>query len=179
MRRTLCTAIVTLLVAAAPLTAQSTTPPLGVFTSLEGEWAGEAWIIRGPQGKQTLTQREWVAPAAGGIVITVRGLGTERMPDGSDAVRHDAFAIIHLDHDGKTPLMRAFTANGNWMDMDLTILPAGYDWKMNDPRAGEVRYEMRFDDQGRWVEKGYATRDGGTTWFQFFEMTLSRVASAP
>lgn len=167
------------LLTAAPQLAAQDGGSLGVFRDLTGEWAGEAWIIMGPQGKQTLTQREWVAPAAGGIVITVRGLGTERMPDGTDAVRHDAFAIIHLDHDGKTPLMRAFTANGNWMDMDLTILPAGYDWKMNDPRAGEVRYEMRFDDQGRWVEKGYATRDGGTTWFQFFEMTLSRVAAAP
>ena len=167
------------LLTGAPQLAAQDGGSLGVFRDLTGEWSGEAWIIMGPQGKQTLTQREWVAPAAGGIVITVRGLGTERMPDGTDAVRHDAFAIIHLDHDGKTPLMRAFTANGNWMDMDLTILPAGYDWKMNDPRTGEVRYEMRFDDQGRWVEKGYATRDGGTTWFQFFEMTLSRVASAP
>lgn len=167
------------LLTAAPQLAAQSGGTLGVFRDLTGEWSGEAWIIRGPQGKQVLKQREWVAPAAGGTVITVRGLGTERMPDGSDAVRHDAFAIIHLDHDGKTPLMRAFTANGRWMDMDLTILPAGYDWTMNDPRAGEVRYEMRFDDQGRWVEKGYATRDGGTTWFQFFEMTLARVAAAP
>lgn len=159
---------------AAPLGAQQAASPLGVFATLEGEWSGQAWIIRGPQGKQTLTQREWVAPAAGGSVITIRGLGTERMPDGSDAVRHDAFAVIHLDHDGKTPMMRAFIAGGSWMDMEFTVRPDGYDWGMVDPRAGRVRYEMRLEGGTRWVEKGYVTRDEGKTWMQFFEMTLEK-----
>src|SRR5574338_616116 len=161
MRRLLATlAVLTL---AAPLAAQGTAPsPLGVFADLTGEWEGEAWIIMGPNGKHTLRQRESVAPAAGGTVVTVRGLGTERMPDGTDKVQHDAFAVIHFDHDGKKALMRAFTAY-NWNDMDLTIRPDGYTWRRLDPRAGMVRYDMTLEGGSTWVEKGFASRDEGKT----------------
>lgn len=162
-----------LLALAAPLAAQQAAAPLGVFHKITGEWEGEAWIVMGPNGRHTLRQREWVTPAAGGSVVTVRGLGTERMPDGTDKVQHDAFAVIHLGHDGKTPMMRAFTAF-NWNDMDLTIRADGYTWRMDDPRAGKVRYEMTLEGGTTWVEKGFASRDDGKSWTQFFEMTLTK-----
>jgi hypothetical protein len=161
-------------IAAAPLAAQ-TAAPLGIFPDLVGEWEGDAWIVMGPDGRHEVHQRETVRTAAGGTVIVVEGLGVERLADGTEKVVHDAYAIVHLDHDGTTPLMRAFTAAGRWMDMDLKLLPNGYDWSMVDPRAGTIRYEMRFDTEGRWVEKGFMSRDGGTTWMPFFEMVLSRV----
>ena len=112
---------------------------------------------------------------AGGTVISVKGVGTEKTTSGDEQVVHDAFAIIHLDRDGRTALMRAFVGGGRWLDVDLTVRPDGYDWAMTDPRAGMIRYEMRIDDEGRWVERGYMSRDGGATWNQFMEMTLTRV----
>ncbi len=170
-RPTLALAITAL---AAPLTAQQVAPsPLGVFTHLVGEWEGSAWIVMGPDGRHNVSQRETVSTAAGGTVITVRGIGMEKLPDGTERIVHDAYAIIHLDHDGTTPLMRAFTAY-NWMDMNLTMTDGGYEWRMTDPRAGNVRYEMHLDEQGRWVEQGFASRDDGKTWTQFFEMTLMK-----
>lgn len=149
--------------------------PLGVFAHLAGEWEGDAWMIRGPGGRDEARQWERVEVHAGGTVIAVKGVGTMKTGGGRDTVVHDAFAIIHLDHDGRTPRMRAFVAGGHWLDVDLTVQPDGYDWAMTDPRAGRIRYEMRIDDAGRWVERGYMSRDDGATWHQFMEMTLTRV----
>ncbi len=163
---------------AAPLAAQSgsSAPPanLGVLATMQGEWEGDAWMIigPGPAGRRNLRQQEWVSTGAGGTVLVIKGLGREQAPDGAWVTRHDAFAIIFTGQDGK-PAMRAFLANGTWMDMDFTVNPNGYTWKMQHPQAGLVRYEMTHGG-GRWVEKGFATRDNGTTWNQFMEMNLGR-----
>lgn len=151
-----------------------TARPLGVFHDLVGEWDGTAWYDMGPSGRQQLRQQEWIVPAAGGTVITVKGLGTMAMPDGSTRTMHDAFAVVHRDQNGRGAMMRAFTAEGRWMDMDLTIRDDGYTWGMTDPRAGRIRYEMHFDAEGRWVERGF--RQQGEEWIQFLEMTLARRA---
>ncbi len=168
--------LTSLALVAVPLAAQSASPvsKLGVLADLPGEWEGEAWMIigPGPEGRRVLRQQEWISTAAGGTVVVVKGLGTEKMPDGSWVTRHDAFATIYMGRDGK-PAMRAFLADGSWLDMGFDLVPDGYTWTMNHPRAGLVRYDMRVVD-GKWVEKGFASRDAGTTWNQFMEMTLVR-----
>ncbi|MES2125426.1 MAG: hypothetical protein V4503_12135 [Gemmatimonadota bacterium] len=152
-----------------------TPPQLSLMTRLVGVWEGEAWMMMGPGNKQVVQQRETVEPVAGGTAFSIKGLGTQKLPDGSLRTVHDAFAVIALDHDHATPMMRAFVAlGGNWVDPEFKLSDSGYTWKMNDPRAGVIRYEMSFDDQGRWVEKGYMTRDEGKTWMQFFEMVLTK-----
>ena len=125
---------------------------LGVFTTLQGEWDGEAWMIigPGPEGRRTLRQQEWVSTGAGGTVIVVKGLGTEKQADGTWVTRHDAFATIYTGRDGK-PAMRAFLANGQWMDMDLEVVADGYTWRMVNPQVGLIRYDMRVVD-GKWFE---------------------------
>lgn len=154
---------------------QAAPSPLSLFAKLVGEWEGEAWIIMGPSGKQVASQRETVEAVAGGTAFTIKGRGTTQQPDGSVRVTHDAFAVVFLDHDRLTPRMRTFVANGaNWIDPDFTLTADGYHWSMKDPRAGLIRYEMAFDAEGRWVEKGVMSRDDGKTWMPFFGMTLSR-----
>lgn len=183
MRRTLLTLPVLFAALAAGTTAAAaqsapapadTTDGLAVFDRLLGEWEGPAWAIRGPGGRHEVFQREWVERHAGGTVIAVKGVGTEQVGDEARVV-HDAFAVIHLDRDGRTPRMRAFTPGGRWLDVELTVRPDGYDWGFADPRAGLVRYEVRFDEQGRWVERGFISRDDGASWQPFMEMTLTRV----
>lgn len=149
------------------------TSSLGVFAHLTGEWEGDAWMLT-PGGRHEARQWEKVEVHAGGTVIAVKGVGTEKVEAGEPRVVHDAFAIIHLDRDGRTPRMRAFIPGGRWVDADLMVLSDGYDWSMSDPRAGRIRYEMRVDGAGRWVERGFASRDDGKTWMQFMEMTLTR-----
>lgn len=152
-----------------------TPPELEIMKKLVGEWEGPAWMIMGPGGKVDAFQREWVEAVAGGTAFAVKGLGVTKLPDGTSKVVHDAFAVITLDHDHKTPMMRAHVALGaNWLDPEFKINANGYTWGMKDPRAGTIRYEMEFDAQGRWVEKGFMSRDEGKTWMPFFEMTLTR-----
>lgn len=155
--------------------AMGTPPELAVMKRLVGSWEGEAWMIMGPDGKQFVHQREWVEAVAGGTAFSIKGLGTKKLPDGSTQTVHDAFAVVTLDHDHKTPMMRAHVSLGaNWLDPDFKLNANGYSWSMNDPRAGMIRYDMVFDEQGRWVEKGVMSRDAGKTWLPFFEMTLTR-----
>jgi len=164
---------------ASPLTAQGAPQPpdtmaLGVFHALIGQWEGKAWMMT-QAGRQDVRQRETVRRAAGGTVISFEGLGTMPLPGGGDRVVHDAYGLVFLDHDGKTPRMRAFKADGNWLDMELSVSPTSYTWKMTDPRAGLIRYEMSMAPGPAWVEKGFMSRDEGKSWIQFFEMTLNRV----
>ncbi|MES2305003.1 MAG: hypothetical protein V4558_05825 [Gemmatimonadota bacterium] len=155
--------------------AMGTPQQLVLMTKLVGVWEGEASMVMGPDNKQIVQQRETVEAVAGGTAFTIKGLGTQKLPDGSLRTVHDAFAVITLDHDHLTPMMRAHVSLGaNWIDPEFTLRPDGYTWKMNDPRAGMIRYEMAFDNQGRWVEKGFMSRDEGKSWTQFFEMRLTR-----
>lgn len=170
--------VVSLLVVAQSAIAQTpTTSPasrLGVFGAYQGAWEGEAWMIRGPEGRITVRQQEWVSLEAGGTVVTVKGLGTISRAGKLDTV-HLAFAVIHpsLREEGAV-IMRAFTTDGRWLDPAITRTPNGYNWTMTDPRAGQIKYEMSFDEQGRWIENGYFSRDNGTTWQQFMGMVLTR-----
>ncbi len=155
--------------------ARGTSSRLSLFTRLAGEWEGEAKFAMGAKGWSTSRQHETVEAVAGGTAFSIKGLGTTKGADGADRITHDAFGIVFLDHDGTTPKMRAFVAQGaNWIDPDFTLTPTGYVWSMTDARVGLIRYEMSFDAQGRWVEKGVMSRDDGKTWMPFFEMTLVR-----
>lgn len=165
-------AAATLLLTNAPLIAQSS-PALGIFATVRGEWEGEAWMIRGPEGRVTVRQREWVATEAGGTVITVRGLGTFTA-DGKEQTIHSAFAVIHASADGSGLAMRAFTAEGRWIDPEIVRTERGYTWKMRDSRVGLIRYEMTLDENNRWIENGFFSRDDGATWSQFLGMVLTR-----
>src|SRR5690606_10395421 len=118
-------------------------------------------------------QREWVALEAGGTVIAVRGIGTLTI-GGQDRVVHHAFAVIHQNHDKTGVMMRAFTAEGHWLEPEITRTEKGYTWRMHDPRIGDIRYEMTIDAQGRWVEDGFFSRDQGATWTPFMGMVLTR-----
>ncbi len=164
--------------AVSPLVAQGPPPvdrsALAIFDRLVGEWRGSSWVIQGPGGRHTVEQWESVRPVAGGTVIAVQGIGTEKMPDGTTRTVHDAFATVYIDRDGHSPRMRAFVASGQYMDADLVTTPDGYTWGMTVPGDIRIRYEMTFDAEGRWVEKGAMSRDQGATWTPFMEMTLVR-----
>ncbi len=161
---------------ASPLAAQQAAAPHGVFATLQGHWQGPAWSLR-REGRVEVTQDEWVWTEAGGKVIAVRGLGTRSNAGKVDTVHH-AFAVMHLNHEGTALQMRAFTAEGRWIDPEIEVTEKGYTWRMTDPRVGKIRYEMVIDEQGRWVENGYFSRDDGATWTPFVGMTLSRLGEA-
>jgi len=158
------------------LQAQERQPPQGPLAPLSfmiGRWEGPATMDMGPRGRHQLRQREWVATAAGGTVLTVTGQGTERQPDGAEKVMFDAFAVLYRDREGK-PALRAYLANGQWVDATLEVKEKGLVWGYSDPRAGQIRYTMTLTPEGRWNEIGERSGDG-QTWMKFFEMTLEKL----
>jgi hypothetical protein len=167
--------VIPALLLSAPLAAQATTPAtdhLAVFKQLIGEWEGDAWSMR-REGRVEVRQKEWVSTEAGGTMIAVRGLGM-RTVEGKEQPVHQAFAVIHHNHDGTGIMMRAFTAEGHWLDPEIVATEQGYTWYMTDPRIGRIKYEMVLDEQGRWVENGYYSRDDGKSWTHFMGMVLTR-----
>jgi hypothetical protein len=153
----------------------NTPPQLALMQRLVGEWEGIATATMGPGAKHVLRHTERVEAVAGGTAFAVLGRGYEKMPDGTEQVTFDAFAVIYLDHDKVTPRMRTHTMHGgNWADPEFTLDANGYRWSMRDPRAGLITYEMKFDAEGKWVETGAVSRDNGKTWTPIFEMKLSR-----
>jgi hypothetical protein len=164
-----------LLLLAIPVAAQSTNPPadgLAVFRQIIGEWEGDAWTMR-REGRVSVRQKEWVGTEAGGTMIVIRGLGVLTV-DGVEQPVHQAFAVVHHNHERTGIMMRAFTAEGHWLDPEIVATEKGYTWYMTDPRIGRIRYDMVLDDQDRWVEDGYYSRDDGKTWTHFMGMVLTR-----
>lgn len=161
-----------------PLHAQTApNTDFGVFNRLVGSWEGDAWQITGPGPRHDVWQRERVESVAGGTVIAVQGLGIERLADGTSKVVHDAFATIYRDREGR-PAMRAFLANGQWIDADLTISDSGYVWQMTPVPNVRMRYVMTMGADGQWVERGFQ-RYAEQPERQVFEMTLRRVPGPP
>lgn len=146
--------------------------PFGVMHDLVGHWAGPAWF-RQPDGtRHDVHQTERVELAAGGTVITIRGLGIEKMSDGTERTIHDAFAVVFRDRDGR-PAMRAFTSQGQWIDATLELEPGKLTWRMQPVPEVSVRYVISVDAEGRWIERGYQ-KYGDRPEQEFVGMTLTK-----
>lgn len=137
---------------------------------LTGMWSGDGWIQIGKE-KQTFIQTENVVQKANGTVIIIDGVG---MDASTKKTVHEAFAVLSYDRTNKKYLMRAFLANGNYMDADLSVEPDGtIIWRYKHPMAGDIKYTMKVAD-GKWEEKGEMNRDG-TKWIPFFQMNLEKI----
>ncbi|MEP7337072.1 MAG: hypothetical protein ABI977_04960 [Acidobacteriota bacterium] len=143
---------------------------------LTGDWKGEGWIDMGPGGRSTFKQTEAVQSKLNGTVIIVEGLGTGKLASsGQEGVVHNALAVISYDSSAKKFLFRAFRADGNYIDANVTMGEKGLIWGFRNPQqGGEIRYTIKLTDAGQWLEIGEFSTDG-KQWRKFFEMTLQRV----
>ncbi len=138
---------------------------------MEGQWKGAGWIRMGPQ-RHEFRQTESVLVKSNGAVVVIDGLG--RNAADSTQVIHQAFGVISFDQQTGKYLMRAFRADGNYVDADFKALADGsMEWGFTHPMAGQIRYTIRVKD-GKWVESGVMSRDG-QNWMPFFEMTLEKL----
>ena len=137
---------------------------------LSGEWSGNGWIQMG-RDKRTFEQTEKVLQKANGTVIVIDGLGLDEL---SKKTVHEAFAVISYDLSNKKYLIRAFLANGNYIDADIRVEADGtIIWGYKHPQAGELKYTIKVAN-GKWDEKGEMNRDG-TNWILIFQMNLDKV----
>lgn len=146
--------------------------PYGILHDLVGTWEGSAWF-RQPDGtRHDVHQTERVEYAAGTTVLTIHGLGIEPLPDGSRRTVHDAFAVVYRNREGG-PAIRAFTAEGRWIDATLELAPGEVTWRMQPGPSISVRYVITLDAEGRWIERGYQ-KYGDRPEQEFVGMTLTR-----
>jgi hypothetical protein len=59
------------------------------------------------------------------------------------------------------------------VEAKVSMRDNGFDWSFEAGPGVQIRYQMRLDEKGDWVEKGSMTREGTTR--QFFEMHLKKI----
>jgi hypothetical protein len=91
-----------------------------------------------------------------------------------DRVVHSALGVITRDAATGAYRIRAFRADGHMVDTVIEIGDGSYRWGFEDPRAGRIRYSVRFSAD-TWEEEGEISRDDGATWMPFMAMKLTRV----
>ena len=145
---------------------------------LAGVWEGEAWIV-GPGGQRsTVEQRERVEWKAGGEVLLIQGRGVMRDPQsGVERVVHDALAALAWDPDSGGHVMWTYRAGGGPGKPEVTVDGSTVVWGF-PAGGGRIRFTIRRDGEGRWVETGERSSDGAA-WTPFFGMTLVRTAPPP
>ena len=136
---------------------------------LAGEWEGEAWMQMGPDRRETARQHERVEWVAGSEVLLIQGQGRN-----GDKLVHDAVAAVAWDPQADKYLMWSYRAGGGptpspWVEVGETRMTWGF-----EAPGRKVRFTIRLDESGRWVEDGEWSADSGTTWRPFFGMTLTR-----
>lgn len=155
-------------------------PPAGAselqkLDFLLGDWVGEGWIVLGPGPRHTFRQTETIQRKAGGAVVQIEGLGLERRGE-QDVPIHQAFAVISYDNQAKRPRFRAWRADGGEVSCEPELGDRSLIWGFTDSRSNlQIKFTIRLDEAGQWVERGESSRDG-QTWQQFLEMTLKKVA---
>jgi hypothetical protein len=169
--------IAAVLVAAALLTAQG--PPAGPspehiaamkkFDFLLGEWKGESWTQIGPT-KEYAVGTETVRKELDGLLVVVNG-DFKHKETGKQV--HKAFGVFSFNPRADWYRFHAFTSNGNMADAKVAMVDKGFDWSFEPGPGMLIKYKMRIDAKGDWVEKGEMTSEGKTV--QFFEMRLQKV----
>jgi hypothetical protein len=164
-----------------PAAAMAQTPSVSPATEMKklefllGEWKGEGWIEMGPGGRKTFKQTESVESKLNGTVAIIEGLGKSKLPDSDqEVVVHHALAVISFDSTAKKIQFRAFRADGNFIDANVTLGDKLLTWGFRDPQRNvEIKYTIKLNEAGHWLEVGEFSLDG-KTWQKFFQMTLQR-----
>ena len=136
---------------------------------LVGEWHGEAWMQMGPGRREEAAQREWIEWKAGGEVLLIQGRGEV----GGQPV-HEALATITWDQRAGRYAMWTYRAGSGATVPSIEVGDRRVVWGFDIPN-GKVRYTISLDAEGRWVEVGEYSGDGGATWMEFLGMKLRKL----
>jgi hypothetical protein len=143
---------------------------------LVGQWQGEGSIMFGLDDRRTFSQNETVQRKVEGTVLVIEGLGKGKIAGkGEEVTIHSAFAVISFDKEAKVYRWRAFKADGTSFDVQPQVADKSIVWGFRDARAGDIRFTIKLNEKGQWVEIGELSRDG-KNWIKFFEMTLNRIS---
>ena len=133
-----------------------------------GEWRGESWTLVGKE-KRTSTGTEIVQSKLNGTIVTIEGT----FKNTAGQVVHNAFGVFSFNPRSDLYRFHAYTATGQRADAKVAMRDDGLDWSFEAGPGIQMKYKIRLDEKGEWVEKGEMTREGTTV--QVFEMRLKKV----
>jgi hypothetical protein len=169
-----------LVLAATPVVAQqpgaANREALKKLEFLAGKWKGDATVSRGPKETMIVKQSENVQFKLDGTVLLVEGVGRGKSPGkDEEGIVFQALGVMSYDAQAKKYKVKAYRAEGQSVDADMTVSEKGLVWGFKEPQSGiEIRYTMSITPKSEWHEIGEYSQDG-KTWSKFIEMTLTRV----
>lgn len=178
--RTSLLAVVLVSVAAATLGQQPRGMPTGdaeraamaKLDYMAGRWEGEGWMDMGG-GRNTFRGSETVQKKARGVALLVEGDFTGKLGSTSEeGPVHTTLGVISYDARAGKYRFASWLATGNSGTHELTLTADGWQWELEVPQM-RMRYTAKFTPAGEWIETGERSTDG-TTWKQFFQMTLRK-----
>ncbi len=172
--------IITLAVFATFTPEQPAQPPPPIVEKMNalqfmlGEWSGEGWIGSMSQ-RNEFRIRERIQSKLGGRVFLIEGSGTAKIPGEADGpVVHEAFAVLTWDVPSNGYIMRAFKADGAYVEAKVEVEGRKLVWGFDVPAFGAVRFTLEFGEDGQWAEFGEMRRGDAEKWTRFLEMNLTK-----
>ena len=144
------------------------TEPL--FSKLIGSWEGEGWSMLGPNQRVEFEQIETIETKANGHVVVVEGLGSNKE---TGEVAFQAFGIFSYDLVNEKYQFTAYQTSGYSVTVEPELSDDQFIWGFNTGQ-GTIRYTADITET-TWSQVGEFSPDGGTTWFQTFEMNLTKL----
>jgi hypothetical protein len=163
------TIVLMLLPTADATPAPSPTADMKPIAFLAGSWKGTGWV-QTREDRPTFTIQEKIEPKLDGSVFLVEGIGK----DAGGKVHHHALAFFHFDKQAGHFKVKAFRKDGGFVDAKGEMKDGAFVWGFDPPQGRKVRFTLKLNDKGQWVETGEFTRDG-KEWMKMLEMTLDRV----
>jgi hypothetical protein len=142
---------------------------------LVGRWEGEATITAPGGQKSVLRQHEDVQFKIGRKVLLVEGTGRIKEGPAAGRVVYEALGTVSYDPVARSFRMRAYGSEGLSVDPTFVVGEKAIQWSFSPVPGIDIRYDVKIDDRGHWVETGDRSTDGGQTWTRFIELDLERL----
>ena len=138
------------------------------LSALIGHWEGEGWMQQG-NSRHNFRQTEHVQTKLNGTTLLIEGNGFT-----GDSLAFQAMAIASYDVQSEQYRFNSFLADGKYTEASGKFTEEGdFVWQFEVPNSGIVKYEIIFTTK-TWQEKGYYSSDGGSQWYNFLEMNLTK-----
>lgn len=134
---------------------------------LVGNWSGDARVIHGAETIR-VHQTEEVHYRLNGLLLLIEGTGTNPQ---TGAEMFHALAVVSYDDAAGAYRFRAYN-DGAYLDTEMKVPDHGFEWGFTSGPAA-VRFMMRLNEKGEWVETGEVTMSGSPP-AKTFEMLVRR-----